>query len=410
MILDNSGEPVWFLPLGGKVIQANDFRVQHYKGQPVLTSFEGVLGAGHGFGHFVIRDNAYQLIATVRVGNGFAGGDLHDFTISPDDTALVCIYNRVRWGMTSVGGEEEDIAMDGIVQEIDIPTGRVVFEWHSLDHVGLDESNVPVPPGENETFDYFHLNSIEVDDDGNLILSARNTWAAYKIDRRSGEVIWRLSGKQSSFAMGEDADFAYQHDARVHPNGQLSIFDNVTSSQSSGIPSRGIVLKLDTEAMTATLVSEFAHPTRITSTSQGNHQLLPNGNSFIGWGSAPVFSEFDSNGKLVFNGRFPKGVTSYRAYRFPWVGQPTEGPAIAAEAGSGNEISVFASWNGATEVATWRVLAGPDPDQLRDVDTAQRSGFETKITVQTDEPYIAAQAEDSTGRVLGISSAIEPGT
>jgi hypothetical protein len=407
LILDNNGEPVWFLPLGGEVIHATDFRVQQYKGQPVLTWFEGVIGSGRGSGHYVICDSAYHVIVTLRVGNGFTGGDLHNFDISPDDTALVVIYNRVLWDMTSVGGEEEDITVDGIVQEIDIPTGRVLFEWHSLDHIDLDESNVPVPPGERETFDYFHLNSIEVDHDGNLILSARNTFAVYKIDRRSAEVFWRLSGKKSSFAMGEDADFAYQHDARVHPNGQLSIFDNVTSSQHSGIPSRGIVLELDAKAMTATLVREIAHPTKITSVSQGNFQMLPNGNWFIGWGSAPVFSEFNGNGELVFNGRFPRGITSYRAYRFPWVGQPQDDPAIAVEAGLDNEVTVYASWNGATEVTTWRVFAGSNPDNLQEVDTTPRSGFETTITVQTSELYVAVQAEDSAGKVLGTSSAIE---
>jgi len=315
----------------------------------------------------------------------------------------------VRWDLTAIGGAEEDLAMDSIVQEIDIPTGRVLFEWHSLDHVGLEETYLSVPGGEHQTFDHFHLNSIEVDDDGNLVLNARHTWAAYKIDRGTGEIIWRLSGKQSSFAMGEGAAFAYQHDARVHPGGQLSLFDNASVSNAEAIPSRAIVLQLDTEASTATLARAIVHPTGIVSVSQGNTQLLENGNSFIGWGSAPVFSEFDANGELVFNGRFPDSITSYRAYRFPWVGQPDNAPAVAAEAGSGNDVNVYASWNGATEVATWRVLAGPDPDNLQDVDTASRSGFETTITVQTTEPYVAVQAEDDAGKVLGVSSAIEVG-
>jgi hypothetical protein len=407
LILDNTGEPVWFSPLGGEVLQANDFRVQRYQGQPALTYFEGVLGSGHGLGHFVIRDANYQVITRLKPGNGFAGGDLHEFTISPEDTALIGIYNRVRWDMTSVGGEEEDLVIDGIVQEIDIPTGRVLFEWHSLDHVALDESNYGVPEAENDNFDYFHVNSIEVDDDSNLIISARNTFGVYKIDRQSGEIIWRLAGKQTNFAMEEDAYFQFQHDARIHPNSQISIFDNVSNLQNSGESSRGIVLQLDTNAMTATLVRGITHPTGTLSVSQGNHQLLPNGNSFIGWGSAPVFSEFDANGELIFNGRFPRGITSYRAYRFPWVGQPTDAPAIAFEAGSSDEITVYASWNGATEVATWRVLAGPDPEQLQEVDAAPRSGFETAITVQSRESYIAVQAEDVAGNVLGISEAIE---
>jgi hypothetical protein len=406
-ILDDRGEQVWFYSVPGGVMQANDFRVQQYWGRLVLTWCEGVLGLGFGLGHFVIRDNAYQEIAAFGVGNGYPGGDVHDFLITPDDTALICIYNRIRWDMRSVGGVEEDIVIDGIIQEIDIPTGRVLFEWHSLDHVGLDEARVPMPEGKNDSFDYFHVNSIEVDVDGNIIMSARHTFAVYKIDKVSGEVLWRLSGLKSSFTMGEDADFAYQHDARVHPNGQLSLFDNATTTQSSGIPARAIVLDLDTDAMTATLVREFVHPTRIVSQSQGNNQILSNGNSFVGWGSSPVFSEFSPDGELLFNGRFPKGVTSYRAYRYPWVGQPQDDPAIAVDLASGTKVTVYTSWNGATEVARWSVLAGPDVDNLEVVDSAERTGFETTITVETTEPFVAVQAEDASGNVLGVSPAIE---
>jgi Arylsulfotransferase (ASST) len=158
--------------------------------------------------------------------------------------------------------------------------------------------------------------------------------------------------------------------------------------------------------MTTTLVTEYVHPTEILSVSQGNLQMLPNGNAFVGWGSAPVFSEFDADGNLRFNGRFPKGGSSYRAYSFPWVGQPTNAPAIAVELGSGTEATIYASWNGATEVATWQVLVGQQPDQMQNVGDTPRSGFETAITVQTEVPYLAVQAQDSSGNVLGISETV----
>ncbi len=407
LILNDTGEPVWFLPLGGKVIQANAVRVQQYRGEPVVTWCEGPIGSGHGFGHFVICDGSYQSVATFQVGNGFAGGDIHEFTISPDGTALVTIYNRVRWDLSAIGGAVEDLAMDSIAQEIDIPTGRVLFEWHSLDHVGLDETILNVPGGELDTLDHFHLNSIDVDDDDNLVMNARHTCATYKVDRRTGEIIWRLNGTQSSFAMGDGAGFNYQHDARVHPGGRLSLFDNASVSNAEGIPSRAIALQLDTEAMTATLEQAIIHPTGIVSVSQGNTQLLDNGNVFVGWGSAPVFSEFDGNGDLIFNARFPPSVSSYRAHRFPWVGTPKDRPAIAVETGAGNDLTVYVSWNGATEVATWRVLAGPRPDELREIASAPRSGFETAIPVQTAEPYIAIQAEDGSGNVLRASKTVK---
>jgi hypothetical protein len=355
----------------------------------------------------VIRDNAYHEVAAIRVGNGFAGADLHEFKLTSEGTACACIYNRVRWDSTAVGGEEEDLVMDSIIQEIEIPSGRVLFEWHSLDHVGLEESKVPVPPEEHETYDYFHMNSVEPDPDGGFVASARNTWSIYKVDQQTGELIWTLGGTQSSFEMGEGTAPAWQHDARVHPNGKLSLFDNASNNPEAGVPSRGLLLDLDLDAMTTTLAQEFVHPSEIVSSSQGNCQLLPNGNAFVGWGSAPVFSEFDPDGTLKFNGRFPEFVTSYRAYRFPWVGQPSDAPVIAADLASEDKVTIYASWNGATEVATWRVLAGPNPDQLEEVESAPREGFETTITVETSEPFVAVEALDSSGSALGVSEAIE---
>jgi hypothetical protein len=406
MILDNRGELIWFFPASSEAETVTDFGVQQYRGQPVLTWWEGASTQGHGFGHFALRDREYHKIAMIQVGNGYDGGDLHEFRLTPQDTALVSVYNPLHWDLSSVGGPKDGVVLDGIVQELEVETGRVLFEWHSLDHIDLEESHIDPPSGADDTFDFLHLNSIEIDHDANLIVSGRHTWAAYKIDRRTGEVIWRLNGKKSSFAMGEGTSFAYQHDARVHDNGNLSIFDNRADSDDADVASRGIVLNLDVDAMTATLVTEYVHPTEILSVSQGNLQMLPNGNAFVGWGSAPVFSEFDADGNLRFNGRFPKGGSSYRAYSFPWVGQPTNAPAIAVELGSGTEATIYASWNGATEVATWQVLVGQQPDQMQNGGDTPRSGFETAITVQTEVPYLAVQAQDSSGNVLGISETV----
>jgi Arylsulfotransferase (ASST) len=405
IIFDDDGEPIWFQPMTGAAKQTLDFRAQKYRGQPVLTWWEGVSALGQGLGHFVMLDSSYHEVGAVRVGNGYAGADLHEFKITPEGTALICVYNRVRWDTTAVGGEEDDFITDGIVQEIEISSSRVLFEWHSLDHVDLNETYAEVPQGANEDFDFFHVNSIELDGDGNFIISARSTWTVYKIDRWTGEILWRLGGKRSSFEAREGAEFAYQHDARVHEGGRLSIFDNGDIAL-DGAASRGIVLDLDTDAVTATLEQEFIHPSKILSVFGGDLQLLPNANAFIGWAAVPAFTEFNSDGAVLLNGRFPEGIVTYRTYRFPWIGQPSDLPAIAAEIGSGNEVTVYASWNGATEVVIWRVLAGPDSDQLTEVGSAARKGFETAITVQTNERYVAVQAEDRAENVLGVSEAI----
>ncbi len=407
LILDNTGQPVWFRPVATEAMDVMDFKLQEYRGEPVLTWWEGK-HTGYGQGEYVLMDSSYGEVARVRAGNGYEG-DHHEFLISPQDTALFDIYGRVPMDLSSRGGAQDGAVLDGIVQEVDIETGEVLFEWHSLDHVGLDESYVVNPPEKPEfAYDYFHINSVEVDNDDNLIVSSRTTSTVYKIDRKSGDVIWRLGGKHSDFEMGPGTRTAYQHDARRQPDGTVTIFDNRNVNKDE--QSRGIVLELDEEAMTAKLVREYTHPDKVPAATQGNMQVLPNGNVFVGWGSEPVLSEFSSEGELLFNANFPVEGESYRAFRFPWTGHPQgEQPAVAVEAGPGEEeeVTLYASWNGATEVAEWEVLAGPDPEGLEPVGSAPRKGFETAITVKMGEAYVGVRAKDASGKTLGTARAVE---
>jgi hypothetical protein len=317
--------------------------------------------------------------------------------------------------LSSVGGPRDSVAVQGIAQELDIETGEVLFEWHSLDHVGLDETYVTPSEDHYPGIDYFHINSIDVDHDNNLLISARETSAVYKIDRKSGQIIWRLGGKNSDFQMGPGARFAYQHDARRLPDGNISIFDNGTTVFHNGVPeaveeSRAIVLELDEQQMRASLVSEYTHPDEQHADAAGNLQVLPNGNAFMGWGRAMAVSEFGKDGRLLFDARLPPQNRSYRAFRFPWRGYPTDRPAAAAERALEEEVRVYASWNGATEVESWEVLAGPRPDGLEPLGSVSRTGFETAILAGTSEPYVAVRARDRSGRILGTSEPIEPGS
>jgi len=411
MILDEDGELVWFGLPAVETSQINDLKVQEYQGQPVLTWNEFASPIGFGLGHFVIADTSYRRIAEIQVGNGFAGGDHHELLITPRNTALFILYHSIEWDLSEIGGPKHGLVIDNIVQEVEIETGRVLFEWHTLDHIPVHESRLAFNPADNRDhpFDYFHMNSIEEDPDGNLIISARHTFAIYKIDRLSGAILWRLHGERSDFEMGEGAEFAWQHDARVHPNGELSLFDNHEASQDleGESWSRGLVLQLDEAAMTAEVVREYIHPDRFIAVSQGNMQILPNGNVFIGWGSAPVFSEFTPDGELVFDGRFPAGGNSYRAYRFPWVGQPVDPPDVAVEA-TADGVTIHASWNGATEVASWQALAGSTPESMAPAgDPVPRDGFETAISVDAGAAWYGVQALDVDGSVLGASEPVE---
>jgi hypothetical protein len=406
MILDEDGQPVWFRPLQREEWDVMDFKVQPYKGEPVLTWWEG-FHTGYGQGEYVVADGFYREIRRVRAGNGYIG-DHHEFLITPQDTALLTIYNPVRMDLSSLGGPKDGVVLDGIAQEVDIETGEVLFEWHSVDHVGLEESHYEPPEDPGVPFDYFHINSIDIDHDSNLLVSARRTSAIYKIDRITGEVIWRLGGKKSDFEMRPGTRTAYQHDARRQLDGTVTIFDNGDLKYDE--QSYGIVLELDEEEMTATLMRRYPHPEGRLAGTQGNMQVLPDGNVFIGWGSNPLFSEYSRDGELLFNASFPPEVESYRAFRFPWSGHPSEDPAVVAETGPDDEVTLYASWNGATEVATWQVLAGPSPERLRPVATAPREGFETAIAVHTAEPYVGVQAKDRSDRVLGTSKAVKPET
>jgi hypothetical protein len=398
MILDNNSQPVWLRLLQNEDMDVMNFKAQSYKGDTVLTWWEGI-HTGYGQGDYVICDHSYREIARFTAQNGYEG-DHHEFLITPEDTALITIYNKLPRDVAVDGDSVDGKVLDGIVQEIDIESKEVLFEWHSLDHVGLEESYT-------KPFDYFHINSIDVYDEDHLLISSRNTCTVYKVDRKTGEIVWRLGGKKSDFEMGPGSVTAFQHDARYHPDGTITIFDNGNINKVE--QSRGIVVKIDEDTMSARLAREYTHPDKLLCETQGSVQVLPNGNVFVGWGSEPVYSEFDRDGRLLFSADFPKECESYRAFRLLWKGQPDDDPAVVAEHGAEDEVKVYASWNGATDVATWQIWAGSDPEELEPVGSAPRQGFETVITLHTSEPYVGLKAMNQSGKTLGASRVIELG-
>ena len=396
MLLDPSGNLIWFQPLPPNAL-ATDFRVQQLGGQPVLTWWQGYTNNGSGRGVGVIYNTAYQQIATVQAGNGLQGMDLHDFLVTPQGDAWIVGVSPVHYGSLARP------LMDAVVQEIDIKTGLVMFEWHALDHVPITESYFPTK-SKGYVYDPYHLNSVALDQDGNLIVSMRNTWGVYKINVQTGAIIWTLGTNQSTFKRGAGASTAFQHNAIVQSDGSITMFDD-----GGGPPrvraGRAIQLSLNTAKDTATLVRQFQHTPALNTDFEGNAQTLPNGDLFVGWGQQPYFSEFNSAGKMVFDARFTSNTSSYRAYRMAWSGQPTTPPSIAVAPNNDGTTEVWASWNGATTVSSWRVLAGPSPTSAVPLLTASKGGFETAIAAPTGMPYFAVQALDSGGHVLAGSGA-----
>jgi hypothetical protein len=403
MILDDAGNVVWFKPLDTRGV--TDFRVQRYHGQPVLTWWRGRAPPHARDGFYVIYDTSYRKIADVQAGNHLVG-DIHEFRITPQDTALITIYHRRPADLSSVGGTKDGQIYDGIVQEVDIATRRVLFEWHSFPRVRLKESYLAVP--HRGAYDYFHINSIDVEPDGDLLVSSRNTHTVYEIDRSTGKILWRLGGKRSDFKLGPGASFAWQHDARRQQDGTITLFDNGATPAVEKF-SRVLVLRVDEKSRKATLVRSFHHPRRLLSPYEGNAQFLPNGHVFVGWGSNPVYTEFDERGRVVLDASFGRQggapgteADSYRAYRFEWKGQPTERPRIAVKG-----RTLYVSWNGATEVKRWEVLTGPTPQQLAKTATVVKKGFETVIPLKSKGAYVAVRALTGDGELLVSSNVLK---
>jgi hypothetical protein len=419
MILDNQGRYVWLQPARASAPDTLNLQVQRYLGKPVLTYWNGtVKNTGEMLGTWHVLNDRYKEIAKVTSQNGWDPSG-HEFLITKTGTALTTGYKYIpNRNLTSMGGGESQTLLDSGVIEYDLKTGKIVHEWSADQHIPIEQSYSQTSPQNTNAFDPWHINSIDVDADGNWLVSMRNTWAIYKIDPKTGQILWTLGGKASNFAVPDNVAFAFQHDARWRPGGQISIFDNDCCGfipQPSGPPkaappvhgtqSRGMFMKLDEAAKTVSLVSELKLYDLISGT-QGSMQVLPNGNIFMGWGQQPFYSEFTKTGKLLLSVRLPDPDESYRAYRYAWTGNPGGRPSVKAVPGA-SKTRVFVSWNGATKVASYRVLAGPTTRKLAVVaKSAKRQGFETTATVKSAGPIVKVEALDAKGRVLGTSRAV----
>jgi hypothetical protein len=407
LALDELGRTRWWRPApDGAPI--TDVRVQRYRGRPVLTWWQGAAAEGGiGSGRGVIADEAYRTIATVRAGNRQTA-DLHEFALTDRGTAFLTIYSRSRRDLRAMGGLRDAQVTEGIVQEVDVATGRVLFEWHSLDHVDPAESFRRPTRDPDESFDYFHINSVEEDEDGDLLVSARHTSAVYAIDRETGDVRWRLGGRRSDFTLGEGAGFGLQHDARWLGDGSLQLFDNAPEATGGGAQEASSVkrLALDERAMTATLRDRFGQPDGMWAESQGNAQALDDGRVLAGWGSTGAFTLFRADGEVLFDAHLPAEYDSYRASTARWTGRPPTRPAIRV-ARDGEQVTVSASWNGATEVRAWQVLAGAGAGSLRPVGRpAAWRDLETTVVRASSAPVVAVAALDGSGATLATSPAV----
>ncbi|HEX8713985.1 MAG TPA: arylsulfotransferase family protein [Solirubrobacteraceae bacterium] len=405
MIAEQDGSLVWFRPLPAGD-SASNFQVQQYQGKPALTWWQGrILEVGFGQGEDEIYDSSYRHVATIRAGNGYHA-DLHEVHLTSEGTAWIDEFDPIEMNLSSYGGRSNGVLTDSIVQEIDVKTGLVMWEWHALGHVPISESNNP-PPKYSYPWDYVHINSISPGPSGDVLLSSRSTWTLYDVDIRSGATRWRIGGSHSSFKQGPGTRFYWQHDAELQPDGLISVFDN-GSSPPKEKQSRGLLLKADTASHTVSLVKQFVNPSKtLLAESQGNMLALPGGDWLMGYGRLPNFTEYDSSGHVLLDGTLGKNVQDFRTYLAPWSATPTTRPSLVAKAAGAGAISVAVSWNGATAVVSWRVLAGSSASALAPVASAAKHGFQTTIMTPSAGPYVAVQALDGAGNVIGTSPTVK---
>lgn len=396
-----NGEPIWF-----RSMRSTDFRTQTYKGKPVLTWCERpTKGSGTNRATYAIANRAYRVIDRFVPGNGYAA-DSHEFRLTGRGTAYITTLRTVRRNLSSIGFDRNGRVSDSVIQEVDLGTGRVIWEWHSLDHVPVNQSYADGPRRPGNPYDYFHANSVADTGDGNVLISGRSVNAIYKVNRRNGHVVWQLGGKKNDFKFGPGAPFSWQHDAEDIGRNRISLFDNSdapVAAEPWAEQSRGLVLKLNEKKKTAKVVQEFIHPEHPLAPTQANVELLPSGNFFVGWGQSPLVSEHTADGRLVFEGRVSGASSIYRSYRQPWVGRPKSRVAIATEA-SGSKATAWVSWNGDNRVRKWRVLAGPRSSKLLPVKSVKRNGFETRINLShlpAGADFVQVKGLKASGKTIG---------
>jgi EmrB/QacA subfamily drug resistance transporter len=413
LILDNQLRPVWFEPVPTDVTAAN-LDAQTYHGKPVLSWWQGnITPTGLiNTGEYKIVDQHYQPIATIKGRDGWVL-TLHSFYIDGDD-AWVTVNKNVPTNLSKYGGVSDGVFVDSAIQEYDIKNGKLLYTWDAAKHIPLSTSYTEPPPN-GYPWDAYHINSLNLAGPGHVLVGLRNTWAAYMVNTQTNDIEWTLGGKQSDFPLSKQSEFEWQHDVEFQPPSTVTMFDDhcceisgVGTYLSATGPSRGLQLSLNMSNHTIAGVKQYSHGTTFESEYMGSTQVLPDGHVLVDWGQVPYISEFDKSGNLVFDGTLPGSDLTYRTYVRPWVGLPLTRPSGAARH-SGGQTTVYASWNGATKLSGWKVLAGPSAARLKVVASKPKSGFETSIPITGDYTAFKLEALDADDRVIGTSALLRPG-
>ncbi len=304
MILKNNGEPYFSRRLS---IIGLDFKKQN---DNLITYFDGAKA------FYLGLDRNYTVVDSFYCGNGYLT-DVHELQVMQDGSAWLMSYDPqiVRMDTIVPGGKANALVTGLIIQKIDI-NKNVIFQWRSWDYVPITDATHEDLTA--DTIDYIHGNAIEVCPDGNIMISSRHIDEITKINTTSGNIIWRLGGKQNQFTfINDDIGFSHQHSVRVVSDSNIILFDNGNFHTPSF--SRAIEYRINEVNKTATLVWQYRHSPDLYAQAMGSVQRLSNGNTVIGWGTAfTTMTEVTPAGEVIYELSLTQGLMSYRAFRFDW--------------------------------------------------------------------------------------------
>ncbi|MGN6168129.1 MAG: arylsulfotransferase family protein [Solirubrobacteraceae bacterium] len=436
LIVDGGGNPVWFHP-APRGNQASDFQTDTYytsksKHEPAISFWQGIIAIPPKYpmgkfatgspvkGEFHIYNQNYQQVRTIKAvqspGKGWVT-DFHELVLTkptashPKGTAIFLASKKVHADLRKYGGSRKGAYEDGEIQQVDLATNTLVFHWDFAKpgHISLRSSKVHAPP--RGVWDPYHPNSISLNSAGDMLLSLRNTWGAYNIKptgSSSFKFVWKLiNGRGSNYSLAKNARFFWQHDVRFHGSGQVSMFDDGCCNLGVSGPehaARGLVLRLSKGH--ATVIRQVHHYNTAEVPTAGNYQQIGS-HSFLGWGQSFYYSEYSKTNSLLYDAAMPRANMSYRTIKAQWVGTPSTKPSAAVRHPKGKLSTVYASWNGATKVATWKLFAGTKPGKVTGrVATVKRTGFETALRTKKRGPFYQVKAYDSHGNLLGTSAVV----
>jgi len=402
LILSQSGQLIYYQSMA-KDLAGFDFKVQP---NGLLSYFSQKDST------FYVLDSHYKVVDSYKAGDGYTA-DLHDLQLLPNGNALLMIYDAESVDMSQVvpGGQPKATVTGLVIQEQD-PSKNVIFEWRSWDHFSFFDSTAVLTA---QQIDLVHGNALAPTNDGNLLISSRNLSEITKINLETGAVMWRLGGKANMFVFINGQPFAFQHDVRQLPNGDITVFDNQGTTQTPA-PSQAIEYRVDEVSKTATVVWSFMHAPEVFATFMGNAQRLPSGNTFMSWGAPFTHSGYNyfsmteatPEGQPILDFVFDQPYVSYRAFLLPWHGTPETQPALVAK-GDASGLTLGYSWNGATEVASYRVYGGSSATALALIEQKPKTDFENQSQLSglpQSECYFQVAALDQAGNEMARSNVI----